>query len=312
MVLIGGEGGAFDALGVSADGSIVVGYGPDPESSFFGAFRWTSAGGIEWLGFLPGEIDSSAHAISDDGSTIVGRSGLGPFRWTRAEGMVELERFPDLFEASPLDVSSDGSVAVGWTETFRAGSPLMTAAMWPSATEIVTLGFLPGFENESGAYAISADGSTIVGYSRGDEGSQVFRWTSEAGMVGLDLLPGATSGVAFDVSADGTTIVGATDLGPFVWDPTNGMRLLGQVLTELGVDLGGWQLALDGGVLGVSADGKTIVGTARNPEGVREAWIAVIPEPGTALLLAVGLFGLGARRIRNLGTSIEQRRSPSR
>jgi hypothetical protein len=43
---------------------------------------------------------------------------------------------------------------------------------------------------------------------------------------------------------------------------------------------------------GVSADGRTIVGTGLSPEGHQEAWIAVIPEPGSALLLGIGLASL--------------------
>jgi hypothetical protein len=36
----------------------------------------------------------------------------------------------------------------------------------------------------------------------------------------------------------------------------------------------------------------TITGYGRNPGGVPEAWIAVIPEPSTALLFGFGLAAL--------------------
>lgn len=49
----GGEFGS-QAYGVSADGSVVVGFGAPAAPSFFEAFRWTSAGGMVGLGDLPG------------------------------------------------------------------------------------------------------------------------------------------------------------------------------------------------------------------------------------------------------------------
>jgi hypothetical protein len=49
---------------------------------------------------------------------------------------------------------------------------------------------------------------------------------------------------------------------------------------------------------GISFDGQTIVGTGINPNGQTEAWFAVIPEPGTGLLVMTGLLGLAARRQR--------------
>ena len=63
--------------------------------------------------------------------------------------------------------------------------------------------------------------------------------------------------------------------------------------TGLGLDLTGWELfeARD-----ISGDGLTIVGFGRNPSGDNEAWIAIIPEPGTGVLLMAGLVGLATYR----------------
>ena len=68
------------------------------------------------------------------------------------------------------------------------------------------------------------------------------------------------------------------------------------MLTALGVDLTGWQLA---SALGISADGNAIAGYGINPSGQTEAFIAVIPEPGTALLMGLGLAGLAGVKRRN-------------
>jgi hypothetical protein len=51
-------------------------------------------------------------------------------------------------------------------------------------------------------------------------------------------------------------------------------------------ELNGWTL---NHALAISADGTVIVGNGTNPAGSREAWIAVIPEPGTFVLTAIGL-----------------------
>jgi hypothetical protein len=104
---------------------------------------------------------------------------------------------------------------------------------------------------------------------------------------------------AFGVSGDGSTVVGqsvsASGVEPFVWDATNGMQSLQVLLTSLGVELSGWQLLQAGGV---SDDGHTIVGVGLNPAGDLEGFIAVIPEPGTALLLGLGLALASATGLR--------------
>ncbi|MCA2550875.1 MAG: PEP-CTERM sorting domain-containing protein, partial [Microcystis sp. M53BS1] len=80
-------GGTFQgsALGVSGDGSVVVGSGNSANG--LEAFRWTQAGGIVGLGDLPGgTFQGSALGVSGDGSVVVGYSysanGLEAFRWT--------------------------------------------------------------------------------------------------------------------------------------------------------------------------------------------------------------------------------------
>ena len=80
----------------------------------------------------------------------------------------------------------------------------------------------------------------------------------------------------------------------FLWDATNGMQQLADVLVnEYGLDLTSWTLEE---ARGISDDGLTIVGWGTNPTGNTEAWIAVSPEPSTALLLGFGLAGLALMR----------------
>ena len=70
----------------------------------------------------------------------------------------------------------------------------------------------------------------------------------------------------------------------FIWNSTQGMRSLKQVLTnDYGLNLNGWDLT---SANAISADGLTIVGSGFDPRGNGENWIARLdpqpePQPGT-------------------------------
>ncbi len=83
------------AVGISADGSVIVGEARDA-SGFWRAFRWSTANGMEDIGTLGGP-ESVAYAANHDGSVIVGTSltsGLSDsndaFIWTAKTGMQSL------------------------------------------------------------------------------------------------------------------------------------------------------------------------------------------------------------------------------
>ena len=276
------------AYGVSADGSVVVGGGSYWSSySLNEAFRWTQATGMVGLG------GGVAYGVSADGSVVVGQSGGGgfqAFRWTQATGVVGLGSLLIGDSSSASGASADGSVVVGKSgdEAFR----------WTQGTGMVGLGYLPGvngFFGFSEANGVSADGSVVVGYSNGGNGFngnliEAFRWTQAGGMVGLGVLSGGIASYANGVSADGSVVVGYSATDPFtgaeafIWNSSQGMRSLQQVLTnDYGLDLTGWSLDVAGAI---SADGLTIVGFGTNPNGLTEAWIASldgepVSQPGT-------------------------------
>ncbi|MDZ4780182.1 MAG: PEP-CTERM sorting domain-containing protein [Planctomycetia bacterium] len=235
------------AFAISADSSTIVGAGLNADLNHE-AFRYTPLDGMVGLGDLPGgEFESAAISVSHDGSVIVGeaRSALGieAFRWTAGDGMVALGDLPGggyLSVAS--DVSADGSVIAGYSSALESqGSMLNEAFRWTAEEGMSRLGHIPG-GIESLAFAVSADGQTIVG---------------------SDTPPFSTGPVAT------------------VWRQNRGMQSLRDVLIQehlLAAELSGWRLVT---AYDVSGDGTIIVGHGFNPSGIDEAWIARVPEPAT-------------------------------
>lgn len=246
------------ALGVSPDGSVIVGAGtPDGRSFPDEAFRWED-GVLTGLGDLSGGTlswsISEAYAASSDGSVIIGNSihepGTEAFRWEDGM-MVGLGDFDGgIFFSWASDVSADGSVVVG----FGNGADREKAFRWTHADGLVPI-LHADPDAETCANAVSSDGTIIAGsFSLGTSG-EAFRWTSEDGLVPLGRLRvGRSYSHAFDISADGSVIVGSSDsalgLEACRWTDAEGLVALGD---------------LEGGHLrslarAVSADGSIIVG----------------------------------------------------
>jgi len=211
-------GGIFrsEAMGVSGDGSVVV--GESSSTSGGEAYRW-EAGTMIGLGDLPGGIfDSFARGVSGDGSVVVGgghsASGGEAFRWEAGQmtGLGDLAG--GNFYSYAQDVSVDGSVVVGNSysasgiEAFRWEDDVMTG-----------LGDLTGGEFGSNAFGVSGDGSVVVGYSASALlGQEAFIWDADNGMrslkdvlindFGLDMTDW-TLGRAHSISNNGLVIVGS-------------------------------------------------------------------------------------------------------
>jgi probable HAF family extracellular repeat protein len=89
---------------------------------------------------------------------------------------------------------------------------------------MIDLGTLGGAESE--AWAVSADGSVVVGIAQDATGEwRGFRWTAQTGMIALGTRPFSPDG-SLDVSADGSVVVGThTCLAPRL--PSVGRRRQG-------------------------------------------------------------------------------------
>jgi probable HAF family extracellular repeat protein len=167
------------------------------------------------------------------------------------------------------------------------------AATWTAGGGMVGLGDLPGGPSTAGsdAYAISSNGSVVVGYgtaagrpipSGGSTAStrEAFRWTAATGLVSLGVLPGSYQGTeARAVSSDGAVIVGVgTNASGFPeafrWTAATGLQSLGF--------LPGCNQST---ATGVSADGSVIVGYSKGSS---------IPEKAFRWTQANGMVELGA------------------
>ncbi len=141
--------------------------------------------------------NSSAYAVSTDGSTIVGMSegeGGGPraVMWNNNQMQVLGDS-----RSIAFDVTSDGSIAVG-VYGYDYASYWTDGAMTT----------LPIIGTNNNALGVSADGSIIVG---DNSGSHPVVWRNGTPSI-LDDLPGGTDfGTAHAVSDDGMTAVGWSD-----------------------------------------------------------------------------------------------------
>jgi probable HAF family extracellular repeat protein len=139
-----GEGEQSAAIGVSADGSVVVGtISRSNDGTQRAAFRWTE-GGMVRLDHLPGYEYIATSDVSADGRTVLVRGfRTNPyldqtFLWTE-EGVTPLGRSSGDFLYA---LSGDGNVVVG-SSLDLAGGYQYHAARWADGN-VVGLGNLPG------------------------------------------------------------------------------------------------------------------------------------------------------------------------
>jgi probable HAF family extracellular repeat protein len=216
------------------------------------------------LGTMPGGVGAAAHAISADGSVVVGTLKISEdifnaFRW-EGGAMSDLGTLAGMESSVANAVSADGTAVVGHSLSF-VPSFTSRAVRWTLTGGPQNIGMLPG-DIRARAFATSADGLVVVGSSTTPEGKdRAYRWASAGGMQDLGLPPGRTESVALGVDGLGTTIVGYVSApgppGAFLWTPALGTVELNSFLPTIGIDIAGWTNLR---AYGVSNDGRTIVG----------------------------------------------------
>jgi uncharacterized membrane protein len=262
------------------------------------AYLWNPVSGLSTVSDLPSRVS----AITADGKTVVGARG-DPAFWSAENGWTVLGDLPiatphyDQVTGMGVAISGDGKTIVGQADYSPDFSPQpYTAFRWTAELGMTDLGILPKF-NTAEAEAVSYDGSVIAGRMGDSFLGFVFRWTAEGGaeQIGVD------GHGAVVMSDDGATIAwpgsGGNYLAVKVWTRSQGVRSLYDILMDAGADIAGWKLLTVGGI---SADGRTFVGTALDPFGRENAYVAVLPVPEpaawVALLPCVVLFRRWNRR----------------
>jgi len=254
---------------ISADGKVMA-------ANLSGEiYRWTSDNGFTDIG--PGDPLVPAIGISADGSTIaatiVGPDGYtNPGRWRQATGWVSLGHpargcVMDGNWGSGYSLNANGSVVVGlaWY------CPGARGFRWSETDGMKGLSHPPGASSR--ASAISADGSTIVGfYEHPRQGfRRAVRWSPPK----TDLFTGRnTAGEASAVSSNGSQIVGqagdSTGVHAFYYTDSAGLISLG---TVSGIDS-------DQSMANGISDSGTVVGWSGDPFfGSQDAFIWKAKKP---------------------------------
>lgn len=247
-------GSSSQALAVSGDGLMVAGSAKLP-SGKSQAVRWSAPGGMQGLGLLPGGTFSEARGISSDGSVIVG-NGDAPatsgaaFLWHADSGMVQLTPPANSSLCAAAGISGNGQEVVG--TCLVSGN---YAFRWTAATGMVGLRqFGTGSNHSSIASAISFDGTTVAGMGHPVLTGAVI-WAANGDATILGPIPGDEVSAALALSRDGSVVAGYS-IDPlshqraFRWTRQTGMLSIAPLPDTLASST----------ALGVSADGKVIVG----------------------------------------------------
>ncbi len=264
---------------ISGDGLTIIGDGEnwkvdDSEVPFI----WTMATGMQVL-----DVGGEVTAISFDGSVMGGSMDHATarreaFRRSGGSNMgLGFLATPDSNSLSTVaDMSSDGSVIVG-----RSSTPNLSAVYrWTMAGGMVSLGDLA-----NNVTAVSGTGDVIVGRIRDVFPYSVYIWTEATGVIALFDPEPDWFIYSRDISTHGKTVVGDMQPGHpsggssgslgWRWTEASGRQTIEEWLTDAGVDSTGW---LFRSAVAVSADGTVVTGTAINPSGDREPYIAWVVD----------------------------------
>jgi hypothetical protein len=224
--------------------------------------------------------------VSADGSVVVGFmwNGCSPvgFRWVDGDAAVTplqvLGATSDL--RAPTNratvVSDDGKVAAGFAENLMLDR---SPAIWTADGH----GQLLDAIDQTGpgeVLSISADGARVAGIWSNDG----FTWTSAGGRVAIPRLPTSLGGDPVfpnAMSADGKLVFGGIGDAffsipfAFVYSDAAGTRDLTSLARDAGLAIPADTIL--GSVLGASADGTVLIGTAMDGAGASKTFVMRLP-----------------------------------
>ena len=236
---------------INYDGSIIAGhyeYAGDssPEDIFI---YQRLSGEFSHIPLPPGDSSATVLSLSADNSTMLGVSGPSSgishaFQWTASSGMTII----------PLADPADQQFVSG-----TPGTPLAT----PDAQVFVASSY---------EHVLPYPDATTY---------HAFRWTPDGqqtlGSLPYDSSAGMHGTIPYGMSADGRVIVGDSETRGFIWTVDWGIWPLREVLEWLGYgdDMAGWTDLMP---RAISANGRTIIGSGKDPAGYRESWVVQLPE----------------------------------
>lgn len=300
------------AFGASSNGAVIVGSSDFTGDGNTTTFRWTSGGGFQNLGSIPGGPNPSpgggATGVSADGTIVVGSDSGGAaggpffgtffnaeaFRWTSGGGMVGLGFLGSGDGSAANAISADGTMIVGSSQIISGFAQQNFPFKWTSGGGMVALPLLAGAIGGA-AQGVSSDGTVIVGNSTDPIAGDIpVKWTSGGAAVAIPFAGGNTTGVAKGVSADGTQIVGFMGNSAFLCNAGT-TTLLGAPFTQTGSQ--GNAISSNGLILAGSGSGS--------PGSAGLAWLWTLaggfvdlpPISGFSTTTALGISGDGSRPV---------------
>jgi probable HAF family extracellular repeat protein len=332
MIDLGDLPGGIDesqAFGINAQGQVA---GNGSAATGTRGYLWTptapngTTGSMTNLGDLPGGTNfSAAGGINSQGQTVGytgATTGTRAFLWTptipngASGSMIDLGELPGGDDESVAGAINSFGQVIGYSEA-APGNVGQRAFLWtptaPNGTtgSMINLGALPGGSFSEGD-GINSFGQ-VVGLSSSPDGQRAFLWTpttpngTAGSMINLGDLPGGIDASrARAINSQGDVVGLSHSIGQraFLWKPltsngTTGAMLDLNTLMEP-LSGAGWLLNQANSI----NDRGQIVGNgvfdADGPggaAGVRRAFLLTpIPEPSTAVLIAIGTMALIARR----------------
>lgn len=292
LVFIGGispSGGGAGTAGISDDGTrigltVINPANGKTEGAYYNVAtaQTTLAGNFGFSCDLSG---MSCWGLSGDGTTMVGLGwhnlcGARAFKQSAAGGLVDLGTSVPGRSTRANGCDFDGNVIAGWQDLssgFRQG------AVWQSGVQRLITSNTGAAVGE--ANAVTGDGNWVIGLGSSSNNFLGWRWSQTTGYIALPASPIPTLPRCFPtgISDDGSRIVmfyrtgapPATAGEGYLW--VNGtITPLETVAAQAGIALTpDVRMALP---LGMSADGYTIVGTARTATGI-QGFILDLPRP---------------------------------
>jgi len=254
-----------------------------------GAFYEVASGATTRVGSFGFSCDlaaTSCWGISGDGNTMVGlgwHNGCGAraYRFQTGGSLVDLGSLVAGAPSRANACSGDGSVIAGWQDT-AVGERL--AAYWKNGVEKFI--FTQTGQSLGEAGVVSGNGQWILGLGLPSNNNLAWRWSETTGYLALPASPIAGfRGYPTGISNDGTRIAlfyrtpfpPATGGEGYLW-VDGALQSLEALAAQAGITVPtGVRMALP---LAISADGYTIVGSARTPQGV-QGFILDLPRPAS-------------------------------